>query len=181
MEVRVASKSTGAAIEAAIAADKWTKARGLIERALKIEPDIHWLLTRLGLTYYEQFDYELALEYEKKALSLAPDCPLVQWDYAGTLEMLDRPREAIKMFDGILRRDVDSLANDACGEGRARARGLRADALYRVARCYETLGDRKKAALMVRQALSERGPGCESIYPISEVRKFAATIAEPQS
>lgn len=184
MEVRVSSKSsrpTGAAIEAAIAGDKWAKARGLIERALQVEPNSHWLMTRLALTYYEQFDYARALEYSKKALLLEPDCPLVQWDYAGALEMLDRPQEAIKMFDGILRRDVDSLANDACGEGRRRARGLRADALYRVAKCHETLGNRKKAAAFVKQSLSERGPGCESIYPISEVRRFQGRLTGSRS
>lgn len=164
------------ALESAIAEGKWSKARGLIKRFLKSEPKNHWLLTRLGLTYYEQFDYPQALSLEKEALSLKPDCPLVQWDYAGTLQMLDRPREAIKMYDRILRRDVESLAYDECGEGRARARGLRADSLYRAAQCYELLGDRKKAAALIDLALAERGPGCQSIHPISQLRKFAARL-----
>jgi tetratricopeptide (TPR) repeat protein len=176
----VASKSsrlTGAAIELAIAEEKWGKARRLVERALKIEPESHWLLTRLALTYYEEFDYQRALGYSEQALVLAPDCWLVQWDYAGALDMLDRSQEAIAMYERILRRGIDLLANDACGEGRARARGLRADALYRVARCYKSLGNRKKAVAFVNQSLSERGPGCASIYPISELRRFAADVS----
>jgi tetratricopeptide (TPR) repeat protein len=178
-EIRVASyisRPTGRLIEAAIAGEQWREARKLIERSLKSEPESHWLLTRLSLTYYEEFAYARALEYSQKALTLAPDCPLVHWDYAGALRMLNRPREAIKIYDRILRRDVESLASHECGEGKARARGLRADTLYMVARCHRTLGNRIEAARFVRESLRERGPGCASIYPIAELRKFAATL-----
>ena len=82
-------------IESLIAADDWKGARRVITTALQREPNSHWLLSRLALTYYEEFEYERALALERQALELAPNCPLALWGYAGSLEMLDRPREAL--------------------------------------------------------------------------------------
>jgi tetratricopeptide (TPR) repeat protein len=68
----------GAEIESAIERDDWPGARKLIEEELAKDPDDHWLLTRLSLTYYEQFDYQKALDLSERALSIAPECPLAK-------------------------------------------------------------------------------------------------------
>jgi tetratricopeptide (TPR) repeat protein len=160
------------AIEEHIAKNDWDAARLLIQAQLDKEPeDPHWLLTRLGLTHYEQYNYERALELEEQAFALAPDCPLVLWDYAGTLEMLDRPTEALVIYQRIIGRGVASLAYDKCGEGRARARALFVDSLYRMSHCFTAIGDHAKAVETMGKHLEQRGPGCQSIYPIAQVRK----------
>lgn len=159
-----------AAIEALISAEKWAQAEELIRFHLLSEPTNHWLLTRLSLTFYERFDYEQALRYVTQALSIAPHCPLVLWDYGGTLEMLDQPIEAMRVFRRLIRRGADRIANDTCGEGLARARGLIADCWYRIALCYRDLGQRRHAINALRMHLSLRGPGCQSIYPIRQAR-----------
>lgn len=166
----------GAAINKAISNDDWPGARVLIERELKLQPDSHWLLSRLALTYYEQFEYARALEIEEKARALAPDCPLVLWGYAGALEMLDRPQEAIVVYEEIIGRGIQALATDPCGEGYARACGLFVDSLYRSAKCWLTFGDRERARALIEQSLAKRGPGCESIYADREVQKFATQL-----
>ena len=89
-------------IEELIDSEEWTAARREINAALKKHPDDHWLLTRLGLTYYEQHRYQKALEIEEKALKISPECPLVLWDYAGTLQMLDQHKKSIKVFQKIM-------------------------------------------------------------------------------
>jgi tetratricopeptide (TPR) repeat protein len=76
------------AIEAAIRSERWKKARQLIRAELNEKPNSHWLLTRLGLTYYEERAYRASLWYSQKALRLAPECLLALWDYAGSLQML---------------------------------------------------------------------------------------------
>jgi hypothetical protein len=53
-------------IESFIAADDWKGARKVITAALRKEPDGHWLLTRLVLTYYEEFKYETALTFDEQ-------------------------------------------------------------------------------------------------------------------
>jgi tetratricopeptide (TPR) repeat protein len=159
-------------IEAQIAKEDWEAARQLILAELALKPqDPHWLLTRLGLTYYEERNYMRALEYAEQAYQLASNCPLVQWDYAGTLEMLDRTQEALTIYSHVLERDIESLAFDQCGEGLARARGLYADCLYRMSHCFVTLGHKATALDMLQRHLKQRGPGCHSIYSIKDVRR----------
>jgi tetratricopeptide (TPR) repeat protein len=69
-------------IEKLIKAENWSAARQAIRLRLRSSPDDHWLLTRLGLTYYEQRRCRLALKYHLRALEKMPNCPLALWDYA---------------------------------------------------------------------------------------------------
>ena len=156
-------------IEQFIKADDWTGARALIERELVADPDNHWLLTRLALTYYEQYDYRRALQISEQAFAQAPRCPLVLWDYAGALEMLQRHEEATRIYRQLIRRGVESIAYDKCGEGIGRARGLVADCYYRLSGCYEALGRERSALRAFTKHLDMRGPGCFSIYPLKDI------------
>lgn len=159
------------AIEAAIHSEKWKKARQLIRAELKEKPDSHWLLTRLGLTYYEERAYRKSLSCSRKALRLAPHCPLVLWDYAGSLQMLGRHRMALRVYRQLLSRGVEQVAHDDCGEGRSWARGLIADCLYRQAQSYTELKEQKAAIDSYRKHLKMRGPACRSIYAVRTVRR----------
>src|SRR5687767_5421822 len=150
-------------IESLIAADDWNGARKAINAALRREPDSHWLLSRLALTYYEEFKYKEALALDKQALALAPNCPLVLWGYAGSLEMLGRERDALRIYQRLIKRGAKSIATGECGEGLARARGLVADCWYRMAGCYASLGNRAKELESFDVHLDLRGPGCHSI------------------
>ena len=164
----------------AIDTEDWPKARILIRSALKQDPDNHWLLTRLSLTYYEQHQYKRALLYVKKAMVLSPKCPLVLWDYAGCLHMLDRYEEAIDIYKQITSLGVDRIATGDCGEGKAWARGIVADSHYRTAKCHRERGDTKSAANAYRRHLALRGPGCRSIYQVSDVRNELEALNKEQ-
>ena len=61
-------------IERLIEADDWPTARHAIRAELRSDPKNHWLLTRLGLTYYEEKDYKQALEGVKLSADLATNC-----------------------------------------------------------------------------------------------------------
>ena len=158
-------------IERAIERENWDTARQLIMDNLAAEPDNHWLLTRLSTTYYEQQQYEMALKFARKALQLAPSCPLVIWDVAGALDMLGQFDSAIEYYKQLTVQGITGLSEGEHREGRARGRGLYADAFYRMGLCYWKLGDRAAARQALSKSLSERGRGCNSIYPILEVRK----------
>ena len=158
-------------IESAIARDQWETARRLIRRWLRRSPNDHWLLTRLALTYYEERRYQTALKYELRALQSAPYCPLVIWDYAGTLDMLGRRKEALKLFKWLTSWGEDELAYGDCGEGIRAARSMIADCHYRIARIFEKQGQRKKAVAAYKEHLSRRTRGTRSIYPLSEVKR----------
>jgi tetratricopeptide (TPR) repeat protein len=161
---------------ALLEAEDYTGARALLQARLDAEPDSHWVLTRLGTTYYEERRYEDALRFALRAHELAPKCPLVLWDLAGTREMLDHDDEALRLYDRLIERGVEQIATDECGEGRAWARGLVADAHYRRARILWAAGHRRAALRAFDAHLAMRGPGCRSIYDLKTVRSERAAL-----
>lgn len=159
------------AIESRIKANDWSGARRLIRAALRRDPDSHWLLARLGLTYYEERRYAQALKWSEKALAKAPRCPLVLWDYAGDLQQLGRHQEALRIYARLVRRGAQSIVHGPCGEGQRWAKGIVADALYRQAIGYIALGQRRRARTFLEKHLAMRGPGRASIYSLRQVRR----------
>jgi tetratricopeptide (TPR) repeat protein len=158
--------------------EKWEEAREYILKCLVEEPESHWLLSRLSVTYYEQKNYEKALKYIKKALKIAPHCPLVLWDYAGTLDMLSNNEEALRIFKSIIRKGVSRIARGECSEGIRWARSLVNDSRYRVGLLYARLGDFRLAKKYVNAYIKNRKPNTPSIYSISEAKKKLVRILE---
>lgn len=166
-------------IEAAIACEDWLKARRLIREGLRRKPNDHWLLTRLALTYYELRQYRKALHYEVKALNIEPYCPLAVWGYAGTLDMLERRKEALQIYRWLISWGEDRLAYGQCGEGIQRARSLIADCFYRIAKIHERNGQRKKAIAAYKTHLSKRNSTTRSIYALNAARKSLKALEKP--
>lgn len=171
-------RPSGEAIERAIARDEWVRARRLIRLALAREPDSHWLLSRLALTYYEQRQYRRALNYEIKALQIEPYCPLAIWGYAGTLAMLERHKESLEIYRWLISWGEDELAYGQCGEGIQRARSLIADCFYRIACIHERIGLHKRALRFYNEHLSRRNRGTRSIYPLKVVKANIKALQE---
>lgn len=158
-------------IESCIAAGRWRRARRLILEEMKADPENHWLLTRLSTTFYEERNYAKALEISRTAYTISPKCPLVLWDYAGALEMAGKEHEAIGMWNSMLRRGVQSIAKDKCGEGVQWARSLLNDCRYRLAVAYL---DAKQYALAERHILAHkarRRTGLSSCYTAKDVAR----------
>lgn len=166
-------------IEKLIAAENWPGARLAIRAQLRFSPRDHWLITRLGLTSYEERRYRLSLKYAIRALELMPSCPLALWDYAGSLDMLDKGQEALAVYRRLIRRGIPALAHGECGEGMAWARGLIADCHYRMAHCYASQRRWKKAIKSLLTHISLRGPGCRSIYSLAKVRGELKRLQTP--
>ena len=97
-------------------------------------------------------EYDRALRCSQRARELAPKCPLVLWDLAGTLQVLGRHEEALALYRALAKRKRGWLAKDPCVANRAQAKGLIADAAF-IAH------------------LDLRGPGCFSLYPLKEHHK----------
>jgi tetratricopeptide (TPR) repeat protein len=157
--------------------EQWAQARKLLQKRLEKEPKNHWLLTRLGTTYYEERDYPKALDLSRQAIQLAPECSLVLWDLASTLEMLGDDRGALRAYRGLFARGPQRIADDECGEGMPWALSLLTDCLFSAAGCLHRIGDRDAAVSCLRQHLELRTLGAKSIYSRREVGKRFAEIA----
>jgi len=163
-------------IEQLIDADDWEAARSLIEARLLQEPGSHWLLARLALTYYEQRQYEKALEISNHALSLAPECPLALWEFGGALDMLGRWEEAERVYSGLIARGVDHVAYGDCGEGLDWAMSLFADCEYRRASCFAKSGEPNQAKEALARYQDYIAAGVESIYDAVDTERLSAKI-----
>lgn len=155
---------------------KWKSARRQIERELRLAPNDHWLLTRLGTTYYEDGEYKRALRISQRAVRLAPKCPLVLWDYACSLDMVSRHQEAIALWKRLLRRGVKAVAYGEHGEGIRWSRSLLNDCRYRIALSYRKQGMLNISLRYLRRHIAERGQGTPSIYGLADAKRELARL-----
>jgi tetratricopeptide (TPR) repeat protein len=155
------------------------ESEGELRRRLKREPNHHWLLTRLSSVLYERRRYASAVKYAEKAFAQMPTCPLVLWDYAGALQMLGRHEEALDLYARIVTRGVHRIATGDCGEGRAWARGLVADAHYRASISLAAIGNKLASLSAFEHCLDLRGPGPQLVATRSNRRMQPARGKKP--
>lgn len=163
-------------VEHLMQTENWTAARSSIEKQLHHKPDDHVLLTRLAAVFHELQEYERSLRCSERARQLSPSCPLVLWDFAGTLQMLGKHADALEMYREIIKRKPGWIAKDPCVANRAQAKGLVADCHFRMMRSLDALGRRDEASEEFAAHLDLRGPGCYSIYPLGSQRKQSDVI-----
>jgi len=164
-------------IESLIGQKRWREARAMIQEELISAPTSHWLWTTLGLTYYEQKKYKKALECSKRAVELQPDCPLVLWDYAGTLLMNGRSEAALAIWTLLLEMDMEQVAYGECSEGMDWALQLINDVHYRVGSYHLWKGQEEQARISFDKYLHNRKHGVGSIYDKREVQERLGRLA----
>jgi tetratricopeptide (TPR) repeat protein len=151
--------------------EEWGKARAILLSELRKSPKDHWLLTRLGSIFYEQRDYKRALKFTERALKISPDCPLVIWDYASTLDNLKKKKEAISLWKSLIKRGINKIAFGKCHEGIRWAKSLIIDCYFSIGQSYFDLGNKKEARKFLNKHLISRQKGLPSIYSLKEVHK----------
>jgi tetratricopeptide (TPR) repeat protein len=163
-------RGRGPEIEEAITLEDWSGARRIIRAVLRRSPADHWLLARLALTHYEERDYARALKYAMRAAEQAPYCPLVLWEIAGAMDMLEQSSAALRVYGKLTRKSLDDLAYGPCGEGLQWARGIMADGYYRIGRIHERQNRRKRAIAAFEKALSWQKERATCIYARREIQ-----------
>jgi hypothetical protein len=160
--------------------EQWEAARAALLAELRSNPGDHWLLTRLATTYYEQRKYKEALKYSRSAFSSNPECPLVLWDLAGTLDALGKKDEAIGIYSQLLDRGVQRIANDECGEGEEWARSLLADCKYRIAMACKDIGRIGEFMAFWVAYSVDLLEGVDSIYKDSHPSLIVVSMSTPE-
>ncbi len=85
--------------------------------------------------------------------------------------MTHQEHEAIKIWKNLLRRGVERVASDECGEGKRWAESLLNDCRYRIGDSYLYLGNRVLAKKYLEDHLNHRRSGLPSCYAIKQVRE----------
>jgi len=171
------SARMSATIERYLKGKEWKRARALIQEQLVFEPADHWLWMHLGLTYYEEKEYEKAVRCSQWAVQLEPRCPLGLWHLAGALYMTGDEAAAVAVWISLLHMDVEEVAFGEHGEGMDRALQLINDIHYRMGRYYHRIGEDRLAAESFRKHLHNRHHGVSSSYDIKETEELLAQVS----
>ena|ERR1022692_4267473 len=163
--------------------EQWAQARKLIQEEFRESPGEHWLLDRLSVTYYEEKDYGKALVFAKKAYELAPDCPLVLWDLAGTYSALGQTQDAINTYAALIRMYPAKFRDDDCGEGAEWGSSLLLDCFFRIAVCFQKLGTDDLAKVFFEKYIQLRSVegSPPSLYAIEDAQKRIDKIQKKSS
>ena len=164
-------------IEAYIAEKNWKQARSLIQDELLFKPMDHWLWMTLGLTYHEEQEYDRAVQCSKRAVQLAPDCPLALWHYAGSLDRAGHGAFALPIWIMLLSMEIEQVAYGDHGEGMGWALQLLNDVHYRMGRYYQRLGKKELASESFRKYLHNREHGVGSIYDLSKAEEYLSQVS----
>jgi tetratricopeptide (TPR) repeat protein len=149
---------------------EWGVARKRLERERAKDPDNHWVLTQLGVTFYEQRQYKEALRLFQASLKIVPDCPLTLWNLAGTLDALGQCAGAIQIYTWLLK-SRNSPADDPCWESKEWTDALKTDCIYRLGVCFEHVGRREAAEHCYRQYVELSYHGIDGSYPIEDAKR----------
>lgn len=163
-------------IERLVEHGQWSEARALIQEELVFQPADHWLWFMLGLTYYEQKEYEKALRCSEWAVHLKPACPLALWHYAGSLLMCGRGESALAIWISLINMDLNEVAYGDHGEGMDSALQLINDVQYRIGRYYQSIGRDNLARDSFRKYLHNCAHGVGSIYDTKQVNDYLTRI-----
>jgi tetratricopeptide (TPR) repeat protein len=169
-------------INSLFAKEKWAEARALLEPELIKFPGSHWLLDRLSVTYYEQKNYQKAFTFINKAFAIAPRCPLVLWDYAGTCAAQGKTQASIQKYKALFDMFPDEFHEDECGEDMHWASSLIMDCFFRLAVCYQTLKKYHDAMSYLDEYIGIRTTrdDLDSLYSIADAKKLKARISYSQ-
>jgi len=148
----------------------WEKARQLLENEREKEPNNHWVLTQLGVTFYEQKKYSQALQLFRASLAIVDDCPLTLWNLAGALDSLENHRAAAKIYTWLLQTER-SPEDDPCWESQKWTDALKTNCLYRLGCCLQSLGKKKDAEHYYRHYLDLLLLGRDGMYSAEEVAR----------
>jgi tetratricopeptide (TPR) repeat protein len=162
--------SSNRKLESLLQEGAWEAARKLIEADLSKQPDNHWLLARLGVTYYEQGRYRESLRPLLTSLEIVPDCPLTLWNLAGALDALGKPEVAIPIYTWLLR-SKKSPADDPCWESREWADALKTDCVYRVGVCFQHMKRWESAEHCFRQYINLLLAGMNGTFTIEDAAR----------
>jgi hypothetical protein len=164
------AKTIGRTLESLLQKGAWEPARKRIEQELKRQPDNHWLLTQLGVTFYEQGRYRESLPPLLDSLAIVPDCPLTLWNVAGALDAIGKPEIAASIYTWLLG-SKKTADDDSCWESDDWTDSLKADCVYRVGVCFQHMKRWETAEHCFRKYIDLMLAGMNGTYTIEEAAR----------
>ena len=151
---------------------KWKEAKETMLELIRRDSPSPWLYTSLSSCYYELREYKKALYYSEKAYKMNRRDPLILWDYAGTLIMLNREIHAIALLKKITGSSVHEIGFVNTTEGKRWAESILNDSYYKIGIAYHRLQKLVLAEKYFRKHLFGRKSGLPSLYSKKEAEFY---------
>lgn len=152
-------------------------AKKILQDELKTYPNEYWLLTTLSNVFYELKDYNSALEFSERALSIESSDYLVINNHACILSVMEgKEEEAIELFKKIIFTELDKIAFGKYGEGIRWAKSLVNDCRVRLALVYLSINEKLRAMKYLDDHLANRERGVFSNFTKKEILKKKQSI-----
>jgi tetratricopeptide (TPR) repeat protein len=155
--------------------EQWARAYRATVAQIRKEPKDHGLYFYLGFVLHAWGRISEAARASARGLKLSPQCPLLLASHAEHIGALGRYREAIRIFERLVRSGVRRLARAECGEGLPWARNIICDSHICLAMLYSTIG-RFSVAARHHQAHVRLRQRSTSGYPASFLKKIKTEI-----
>lgn len=153
------------------------EAKKILQDELKTYPNEYWLLTTLSNVFYELKDYNSALEFSERALSVESSDYLVINNHACILSVIEgKEEEAIELFEKIIFTELDKMAFGKYGEGIRWAKSLANDCRVRLALVYLSINEKLRAMKCLDDHLANRERGVFSNFTKKEIMKKKQSI-----
>jgi tetratricopeptide (TPR) repeat protein len=151
--------------------EDWKGARRLVRGLRRADPDDHWLMTKMAQAYCGERKYAEALRWSRRALALAPKCPIARWDYAGINWESRRKAAAFRVWEKFINGGARACMRGPCGRSRAWARSLITDCHLMEGWYFEHRGNLAGAIRKLRLYVRRRESGSGSSYSLGEQRE----------
>jgi len=161
--------------------ERWQEARHILKRELKKNPNSHWLLTRIGTTYYQENKYKKALDYIEHAYEIDKYCPLVRWELAGVHEMLGHNTKAVILYKGIIKQGTKKVAHSNCGEGIRWSRAIINDCRFCLGSIYYDDENYSLAQKYLTLYIKRKKKGDFSHYSIKKARIILKAVSNKKN
>jgi len=161
--------------------DKWREIRRYLVKCFKDKSDDHWVLLHIAETYYQENQFEKALDYAERAFDLSPHCPLATWEYAEILDRIGRHEEAALLYQKLIRKGVKRIAYGSCGEGIGWARIIINDSYYALGVIHAGKGEFHLAEKYIKKYIFNRKNKYESHFNLREVKKDLIKILQKEN
>ena len=131
-----------------------------------------WSKESQNLCLSLQISLKRVLKYSKIAYKINPKSPLVLWDYAGLLIMLNKETDAIKFYKRILSKTPEETGKVQTTAGIRWAKSLLNDCRFKMGLSYFRIYNDKLAKKYFSEHLKNRKSGLPSLFSKNDVKYY---------
>ncbi len=142
---------------------------------MRFKKNDHYTNAIVGICYEKINRLERALYFLKRSYSIEPNCPFVLWNYGNVLRLINRKKDAIRIWKRIIDTDYETKIPRECDEGNI-TEGLIVNTYYDIGVTYKELANTDHASDYLNMHMSKRRRGLPNLPPLVKIKKVLNSV-----